>query len=134
MKSIKSVFVILTLSFLFVISSCKKDESFTSDGYYSGSFSYKGQVLFDALSITGNQFKEVASGGAMNQKFPCITEGKYEINGNTITFSSSKSSNCTCIECLLDGKYTLVKSGNNLIFEREIGGELQQYNLTQIKE
>ncbi len=134
MKSIKTVFILLTLSSLFVCSGCKKVDTFTSDGYYSGSFSYKGEVLLDALSISGNNFKELASGGAMNQKFPCITEGMYKIKRNTITFVSINFPDCSCNECLLTGEYSLIQTGNNIIFQKEIAGELQIYNLTLIEE
>lgn len=133
MKPIKIVIVIITFSSLFITSNCKKIDTFSSDGYYSGYFSYKGQVQFDALSINGNNYEEVPSGGALNQKFPCLTKGTYKIKNNTITFVPSVMPDCLCFECLLNGDYTLIQSGKNIIFQRETGDNLQIYNLTLIE-
>ena len=134
MKRIALLFMILTVSNLFLCTGCKKVDTFTYDGYYSGSFSYKGEVLFDALSISGNSFKEQPSGVALNQKFPCLAEGTYKIHKNTITFTTIRFPDCSCSECLLNGEYSLIQSDKNIVFQKEIDGELQIYNLTLIED
>ena len=120
-------------SYILLSSSCTKIDNFSNDGYYSGSLSYKGIIQFDALNINGNNYEEVPSGGAFNQKFPCITKGTYKIKGNTITFYPSVLPDCPCNECLLNGDYTLIQSGETIIFQRGTGDDLQIYNMTLIE-
>lgn len=124
---LKLIFVLI----LICSGGCTKD-TFSDDGYYSGSFSYNGEVKFDALIINGNNYEEVPSGGAMNQKFPCLVKGSYRIKGNKITFTTSVEPDCICDECLLKGEYVLVQSGNTIKFQREAVNGLQVYNLTLV--
>ena len=37
---------------------------------------------------------------------------------------------CLCVECLLNGDYTLIQSGSKLIFQKGTGDTLQNYDLT----
>ena len=76
MKPFNTLAVILTLCIFFIFTDCEKNGTFSFNGYYSGSFSYREQVQFDALIINGNTYKEVPSGGAMNQKFPSLYNGQ----------------------------------------------------------
>jgi hypothetical protein len=127
----KITFLLLTFSLL-VFTNCDKLDSPLTNGYYSGSLSYQGQLYFDAISFNDNTYKEVPSGGALNQKFPCLTEGTYKIKKGTITFIPSNSPTCSCSDCLLTGDYDLVQEGNKIIFQRGSGQDLQTYSLTQI--
>lgn len=119
-------------------------DTVSTDGYYSGSLVYQGQTLFAAISFHGNNYEEAASGGALNQKFPCITKGTYRIRDNTISFSPTVIPvvhDCTCaimftevkFDCRLNGEYTLIQSGNTIKFQRGNGNDLQVYNLTLIE-
>lgn len=113
------------------------------DGYFSGSFSNQGQSTFTAIIIDGSNYSEVPSGGEYNQKFPCLTKGIYNIKNSTISFNATVLSvvpDCQCgeltgvkFDCLLNGDYTLVQSGENTIFQRGTGNDLQVYNLTLIE-
>jgi hypothetical protein len=143
MKIAKTLFVLMTSASLFIFLSCEKLDTVSTDGYYQGSLVYQEQPLFSAISFHGNNYAEVASGGALNQKFPCITEGTYKIKHNTISFSPSVFPvipDCQCgmftsvtFDCLLNGDYHLIKSGNNIKFQRGEGNDLQVYNLTLIE-
>ena len=143
MKIAKTLFFLITFTSLSIFSSCEKLDTVSTDGYYQGSLVYQEQPLFAAISFHGNNYAEVASGGALNQKFPCITEGTYKIKHNTISFSPSVFPvipDCQCgmftsvkFDCLLNGDYQLIKSGNNVIFQRGTGNDLQVYNLTLIE-
>ena len=133
MKKSKIFFAIVTLCFLVFAANCKKAETFMSAGYYSGSFTYQGQTQFDAINFDGNNFEEVPSGGALVQKFPCLSKGTYHLKKNTITFIPGNSPDCTCTECLLSGDYELIKSGTNIVFQRNLGDKVQIYNLTLIE-
>ena len=135
------LFLVLLLA---IFSGCEKMDTVSTDGYYSGSLVYQGQPLFAAISFNGNNYAEVASGGALNQKFPCITKGTYKIKHNTISFSPTVMPvvlDCTCaimftevkFDCLLSGEYTLIQSGNTIKFQRGNGNDLQVYNLTFIE-
>jgi hypothetical protein len=123
----------MTLGSLCIFSTCKKIDTFSFDGYYSGSFTYKGQVQFDGLIIKENNYEEAASGGALNQKFPCLTKGTYKIKNNTITFVPSVMPDCLCFECLLNGEYKLIQNGKNIIFQKVTEDNLQIYNLTLVE-
>jgi len=144
MNKKRTLFFLMTLTSLSIFSSCEKLDTVSADGYYSGSLVYQGQPLFAAISFHGNNYEEVASGGALNQKFPCITRGTYKIKHNTISFSPTVMPvvpDCTCtvmftnikFDCLLSGDYKLIKSGNNIIFQRGTGNDLQVYNLTLVE-
>jgi hypothetical protein len=143
-KIAKTLFLLMTLTSLFFFSSCEKLDTISTDGYYQGSLVYQEQPLFAAISFHGNNYAEVASGGALNQKFPCITKGTYKIRHNTISFSPTIMPvvpDCTCaimvtdvkFDCILSGDYTLIQSGNNIKFQRGTGNDLQVYNLTLIE-
>jgi hypothetical protein len=143
-KIAKTLFLLMTLISLSIFSSCEKLDTVSTDGYYSGSLVYRGQPLFSAISFNGNNYEEVASGGALNQKFPCITKGIYKIKHNTISFFPVVMPvvpDCTCavmfteikFDCLLRGDYILIQSGNNIKFQRGTGNDLQVYNLTLIE-
>jgi hypothetical protein len=119
-------------TFIF-ISGCTKMDNFSKDGYYSGYFSYQGETKFDALSIDGNNYAEVPSGGAFNQKFPCLTRGTYKIKGNSITFTPSVLPDCLCNECILQGVYDLIQSDQTIRFQKGTGNDLQIYNVTLIE-
>jgi hypothetical protein len=133
MKPFKTLAVILTLCIFFIFTDCEKIGTFSFDGYYSGSFSYLEQVQFDALIINGNAYKEVPSGGAMNQKFPCLTKGTYRIKQRSITFFPDNVPDCICFACMLTGKYTLIQSGEKIIFQKGSGDVLQTYILTLVE-
>ncbi len=128
----KIALLLITFICLTVFTNCDKLDSPLTNGYYSGSLNYQGQLYFDAISFDGNTYKEVPSGGALNQKFPCLTEGTYEIKKGTITFMPSKSPTCSCSTCLLTGDYDLIQEGNKIIFKKGSGNDLQTYSLTQI--
>ena len=133
----------MTLTNLSIFSSCEKLDTFSTDGYYSGSFSNQGQRTFTAIVIDGSNYSEVPSGGVYNQKFPCVTKGTYKIKNNTISFNASVLPvvpDCQCgvltgvsFDCLLNGDYTLVLSGEKIVFQRGTGNDLQVYDLTLIK-
>lgn len=143
MKIAKTLYLLMTLTSLSIFSSCEKLDTVSTDGYYSGSLVYQGQPLFAAISFHGNNYAEVASGGALIQKFPCITKGIYKIKHNTISFAPTVFPvipHCQCgmftsvtFDCLLNGEYKLIKSGNNITFQRGTGNDLQVYNLTLIE-
>jgi hypothetical protein len=130
MKNITKI--LITLISLTVLTSCDKLETPLPDGYYSGSLSYQGQIYFDAILFDENTYKEVPSGGALNQKLPCLTEGTYIIKNGTITFIHTNSPTCSCSACLLTGDFDLIRDGNNIIFQKGSGQDLQIYSLTQI--
>lgn len=130
MNTLKTISLLLTLSCLIILSSCEKTDTFLDSGYYTGSFSYQGEVKFNAIVFYNNTYQEVPSGGAANQKFPCVTKGTYKIMDNTITFLPTVMPDCLCFECLLNGDYTLVQSGSKLIFKKGTGNTLQNYDLT----
>jgi hypothetical protein len=136
--------ILIPVFLLIAIISCEKLDTVSADGYYSGSLVYQGQPLFAAISFHGNNYEEVASGGALNQKFPCITKGTYKVKHNTIYFSPAVMpvvTDCTCtvmftnikFDCLLSGDYTLIQSGSKIKFQRGTGNDLQVYNLTLIE-
>ena len=143
-KIAKTVFLLISFTILSFLSGCEKPDTVSTDGYYSGSLVYQGQPLFAAISFKGNNYAEVASGGALNQKFPCITKGTYKIKHNTISFSPNVMPvvlDCTCaimftedkFDCLLSGEYTLIQSGKTIRFQRGTGNDLQVYTLTLIE-
>jgi hypothetical protein len=137
----RKILILILLSTTF--TGCEKQDTVSTDGYYQGSLVYQGQPFFSAISFTGNNYSEVASGGALIQKFPCITKGIYKINHNTISFSPTVLPvipDCQCgmftsikFDCLLNGDYKLIQSGNNVKFLRGTGNEMQVYNLTLIE-
>jgi hypothetical protein len=140
----KTLFFLMTLISLSIFSSCEKLDTVSTDGYYSGSLVYQGQPLFAAISFHGSNYEEVASGGALNQKFPCLTKGTYIIKHNIISFSPKVMPivpDCTYavmfadikFDCLLSGNYILIQSGYNIKFQRGTGNDLQVYNLTLIE-
>jgi hypothetical protein len=144
MKITKTLFLLTTFTSLSFFSSCEKLDTVSTDGYYSGSLVYQERPLFAAISFHGNNYEEVASGGALNQKFPCITKGTYKIKHNTISFFPTIMPvvpDCTCpvmftiikFDCLLSGDYTMIQSGSNIKFQRGTGNDLQVYNLTLIE-
>jgi hypothetical protein len=133
MKTIKALFIICGLCSLLIFTNCEKNGTFSFDGYYEGSFSYRGQVRYDALIINGNAFKEVPSGGAMNQKFPCLTRGTYRIKQRFIIFVPDTVPDCNCSVCMLTGNYALIQSGEKIIFQKGSGDDLQTYNLTLVE-
>jgi len=124
--------LVVCIFITFFFTSCTKD-NFTNDGYYSGSFTYQGLVKFDALIINGNSYEEAASGGALNQKFPCLTKGTYKINGDIITFTTSVEPDCLCDDCLLKGEYKLIQTGKTIEFQKEAKDGLQIYLMTLIE-
>jgi len=86
------------LNFVFAIVlllgsiSCNKEkddiEIKLKSGYYSGSFRYDNNQLWESFLIQNDSFFELASGGMYFQKFPeiCMTKGTYEIIGDSIYF------------------------------------------------
>ena len=124
--------ILMILISLTVLTSCDKIETPLTNGYYSGSLSFQGQIYFDAIIFSENTYEEVPSGGALNQKFPCLTEGSYKIKNGIITFSPNNSPTCSCSACLLTGDFELIQDGNNIIFQKGFGQDLQIYSLTQI--
>ena len=144
MKIAKILFVLMTSASLSIFSSCEKLDTVSTDGYYQGSLVYQGQPLFAAISFHGSNYAEVASGGALNQKFPCVTKGTYKIRHNKISFSPTVMPivpDCTCavmftvikFDCILSGDYLLIQTGNNIKFQRGSGNDLQVYNMTLIE-
>ena len=143
-KIAKAVYLLISFTSLLFLLGCEKLDTVSIDGYYSGSLVYQGQPLFAAISFNGNNYAEVASGGALNQKFPCITKGTYKIKHNIISFSPTEMPvvlDCSCaimfttvkFDCLLSGEYTLIQSGKTIKFQRGTGNDLQVYNLTLIE-
>ncbi len=142
MRKTKILFTLIILGSLFILLSCKKD-TFSNGGYYSGSFSNKGQRTFTALVINGSSYSEVPSGGAYNQKFPCVTKRTYKIKKRIISFNAivlPAVPDCQCgeftgvkFDCLLNGDYTLIQAGEKIVFQRETGNDLQIYDLTIVK-
>jgi hypothetical protein len=132
------IFILLLTTF----SGCEKQDTVSSDGYYQGSLVYQGQPFFAAISFDGNNYAEVASGGALIQKFPCVTKGTYTIKHNTISFAPTVLPvipDCQCglftsvkFDCQLNGDYKLIQTRGKIIFQRGSGNELQVYTLTLI--
>lgn len=122
----------LAISSLAILMSCSKLDTPLADGYYTGSLSYQGQLLFDAISFSGENYEELASGGARYQKFPCLTKGTYQIKKNSITFTPNNSPVCSNSDFLLQGEYSLIQEGNKITFQKGNGQDLQIYTLTQI--
>jgi hypothetical protein len=122
----------MTFSGLFILSDCNKPNAPLTNGYYSGSLSYQGQLLFDAISFNEDNYEEVTSGGARNQKFPCLTKGTYRIKNNKITFTPNNSPICSNSNFLLKGEYSLIQEGYKITFQKGTGQDLQIYTLTQI--
>jgi hypothetical protein len=120
----KTILLILTLIFIF--SDCNKQDTFSINGYYSGSFSSQVQSTFTAI-VDGLNYSEVPSGGVYNQKFPCLTEGTYKITDNSISLNAmvlpvvpycqSGEQTDVKFDCLLNGDYTLVQSGEKIVFK-----------------
>ena len=131
-KITKSLIAMIAFSSLAILMSCNKLDTPLADGYYSGSLNYQGQLLFDAISFNGDNYEEVASGGALNQKFPCLTKGTYQIKKNIITFTPNNSPVCSNSDFLLKGEYSLIQKGNKITFQKVTGQDLQIYTLTQI--
>jgi hypothetical protein len=131
-KITKALIAILVFSSLAILMSCSKLDTPLADGYYTGSLSYQGQLLFDAISFSGEKFEEVASGGALNQKFPCLTKGTYQIKKNIITFAPNNSPVCSNSDFLLKGEYSLIQEGNKITFQKGTGQDLQIYTLLGI--
>jgi hypothetical protein len=136
----RKILIFILLSTVF--SGCEKQDTVSADGYYQGSLVYQGQPFFSAISFNGNSYSEVASGGALIQKFPCITKGTYKIKQNTISFAPTvfpAIPDCQCglftsvkFDCQLNGDYKLIQTGGKIIFQRGSGNELQVYTLTLI--
>jgi len=127
----KIVLILMIFSCSLILTNCTKLDSPLTNGYYSGSLSFQGQVYFDAISFNENTYKEVPSGGALNQKFPCLTEGTYKIKRNKITYIPSNSPNCSCSDIILTGDYELIQDNNKIIFQKGTGQDLQIYSLTR---
>lgn len=137
------MFFLMTLISFSLIISCEKQDTFSTNGYYSGSFSNQSQRTFTALVIDGNNYSEVPSGGVYNQKYPCVTKGTYKIKNKTISFNATVLPvvpDCQCgeqtgvkFDCLLNGDYTLVQSGEKIVFQRGTGNDMQIYDLTIVK-
>lgn len=133
----------MTLPGLSIYSSCEKPDTVSTDGYYQGALVYQGQPLFAAISFNENNYEEGAFGGALIQKFPCITKGICKIKHKTISFAPTVLpviTDCQCgrftsvtFNCLLTGDHKLIKSGNNIIFQRGNGNDMQVYNLTLVE-
>lgn len=114
------------------ISGCKEQEDLIVQGYYQGSFDYQGKIVFDAISFDGDNYAEVASGGVMNQKFPCISKGTFSIRKNTITFRPDNKDECPYPEYFLTGDYSFSQTVNTIVFQRGTGTDRQTYSLTLI--
>ena len=133
-KSTKIILAIMIISSLLIFTGCKKLHTPLTTGYYSGSLNFQGQLVFDAIIFNGNNYEEVPSGGALNQKFPCLTKGTYQIRGNLISFSPNNSPVCSCSACELKGDYSFIQEGNKITFQKGSGPDVQIYSLTQILE
>ncbi len=131
-KITKTLIAMLAFSSLAILTNCNKQDTPLTDGYYSGSFNYQGQFIFDAILFNGDNFEEAASGGAQNQKFPCLTKGTYRIKNDIITFTPNNSPVCSSSDWLLKGEYSLIHEDNKITFQKRTGQDLQIYTLTQI--
>ena len=86
--------ILLIIPFFILIASCKKDNpinenSFLNQGNYIGYFQCDTLVLWEAISITDDKFKEFPSGGLMMEQkyfYVSLTKGNYKIIDSTITF------------------------------------------------
>jgi hypothetical protein len=112
--------------------SCSKLDTQLAYGYYAGTFSYQGQLLFDAISFSGENYEELASGGARYQKFPCLTKGTYQIKKNSITFAPNNSPECSNSDFLLQGEYSLIQEDNRITFQKGSEQDIQIYTLSAI--
>ena len=69
--------------------ACKKESIKLNNGFYGGTFKYDTLILTEGLIISDDSFEELASGGALQQKYPhyCLTKGTYKIQGEMIFFN-----------------------------------------------
>ena len=138
LKPVQSLSLI-ALVFITLIGCEKKDPSpvHIPEGYYSGHFIYSEDTVFDAFVFNADTFSEVASGGVMHQKFPCIVEGTYIIQDGEIEFSVLKypeeGSNCDP-DKFLTGSYDMKLSGDSLEFTKGEGSSKQCYKLKKVPE
>jgi len=137
------------LNFVFAIVlllgsiSCNKEkddiEIKLKSGYYSGSFRYDNNQLWESFLIQNDSFFELASGGMYFQKFPeiCMTKGTYEIIGDSIYFINvqvAEPPNANIMDYdndyLLMGSYYLEEfSDSSVMFSRTAINGKQEYDL-----
>jgi hypothetical protein len=126
---------------MFIIAGCIKDNNnptYIPDGYYSGSFIFNGDTVFDAIVFETDSFCEVPSGGVIHQKFPCLVGGVYSIQEKDIEFSILKypviSDTSTCdSDIFLSGVYEMVITGDRLEFWKGDETQYQKYKLEKIE-
>lgn len=140
MKQLNFVFALILL---FGSISCNKEKDDIliklKNGYYSGSFSYDNNQLWESFFIQNDSFVELASGGVLYQKFPeiCITKGTYKIIDDSIFFiniQAAEPPNANIEDYdkdyLLKGSYFLEKvSDSSVVFSRIARNGLLEYNL-----
>jgi hypothetical protein len=145
MKSLKNCPLLLNLSIVAIfLISCEKDDYNKSvlipDGFYSGSFIYSGDTLWEAIIFNADTFKEAPSGGLQmgEQKFPCIVEGLYSIKNENINFNVYKYPpfdkypppyELCDSDIYLCGDYKLKISGEEISFWKGEGVLRQTYKL-----
>jgi hypothetical protein len=136
-----SIVKVLTTTALILLTCCKKDEIInegdTLKGLYEGYFAFRGDTIWEQLYIKADTFMEVPSGGLEQelQKWPCITEGRFQINDDTILFDVLRypPSSAVCDQdILLSGKYLVSVSGELLNFRKGEGNLRQTYNLHHV--
>lgn len=126
-----------------IILTCCNKEKITNEvpileGLYEGYFAFRGDTIWEQLYFKADTFIECASGGLQPelQKWPCITEGIFEIKEDSIHFDvhTYPPSSAVCNpEILLTGKYFLSVSGELLNFRKGEGELRQTYNLNHVK-
>ena len=137
--------ILLIIPFFILIASCKKDnplneDSFLNQGSYIGYFQCDTLVLWEAISITDDEFIEVPSGGIMmGQKYfyVSLTKGNYKIIDSTITFYNiqialprGEMTEGYQNEFLLSGDFTINNhSDSTIIFWKNSANGKQLYNL-----
>jgi hypothetical protein len=126
---------------IILLTCCKKDEIMneviTLKGLYEGYFAFRGDTIWEQLYFKADTFMELPSGGLQQdlQKWPCIVEGVFEINNDTIRFDVRKypPSSAVCDQnILLSGKFYVSVSGELLNFRKGEGDIKQTYNLNHV--
>ena len=140
MKQLNFVFALVLL--LGSISCNKEKDDIViklKNGYYSGSFSYDNNQLWESFLIQNDSFVELASGGVLYQKFPeiCLKKGTYEIIDDSIYFINiqvAEPPNANIEDYdkdyLLMGSYFLEEySDSSVMFSRTARNGIQEYDL-----
>lgn len=119
-----------TFLVLLVSDSCRKDEKdIILNGYYAGSCTMNNGTMYELISFAEDIYVEFPSLGIINQQILCFSNGRYEIIGNTISFTPVSKTNCSGPGRLLRGNYNLLLKGDSLLMQKGVGDSLVTYNL-----